>query len=96
VVSGIPLGASWGDHFLAMICYLVELYAPRGITRAPDQIQAAIGAAGVALRYVRTILVPDDETCFCLIEAPSASAVAELAAAAGVETERIVEAVDLV
>jgi hypothetical protein len=76
-----------------MTCYLVELYAPRGITRAPQEIKAAIAAAGVTLRYLRTILVPADETCFCLIEAPSAGAVAELATAAGVETERIVEAV---
>jgi hypothetical protein len=85
---------SLGSHHVeAMTCYLVELYAPRGATCAPCEIKAAIVSAGLSLRYLRTILVPSDETCFCLIEAPSAKAIAELTDAAGVEAERIVEAV---
>jgi hypothetical protein len=75
-----------------MACFLIELYAPRGVTRAPREIEVAIKAADPKVRFLRSILVPADETCFCLIEAPCAGAVAELAAAAGIDTERIVEA----
>jgi hypothetical protein len=74
-----------------MTCFLVELYAPRGITRSPYEIKAAIATAGVTLRYLRTILLPADETCFCLIEAPCADVIARLAETAGIEIERIVE-----
>jgi hypothetical protein len=76
-----------------MATYLIELYASRGTTRAAKRIAAAIATTGKELRYLRTILVPDDEICFCLIEAPSVAALAELAETAHVELDRIVEAI---
>lgn len=44
------------------------------------------------MRYLRTIFVPEDETCFHLFEAVSADAVAEASKRAAIEHERIVEA----
>ncbi len=76
-----------------MAQYLLELYASQGSAHDAERLAAAVAASDDDLRYLRTILVPGDETCFCLIEAPSASALANLAEAAGVEPERIVEAV---
>jgi len=73
-----------------MATYLIELYVPRGAGIATERLTAA--AAGI--RPLRTIVVPADEVGYCLVEAPSAAALAELAEAAGIEPERIVEALD--
>jgi hypothetical protein len=62
--------------------YLIELYVPRG---------SSVPATGSAL-HLRTILVPSDEIAYCLLEAPSVVAAADLAAKLGLEPERIVEA----
>jgi len=70
-----------------MAAYLVELYAPRGTAPATDGLRTAT-ATGV--RHLQTIVLPADETAYCLIEAPSSAAVAELVAAAGLEAERII------
>jgi hypothetical protein len=81
--------------------YLVEAYVPR--SRASDA-----GAAGRAARaaaeevaregtpvlYVRTTLLPEDETCFHVFEAPSAEAVSEVCRRAGIVSGRIVPAVE--
>jgi hypothetical protein len=67
--------------------YLVELYAPRGSAPATDGLRTAT-ATGV--RHLQTIVVPVDEIAYCVIEAPSTAAVAELLEAAGLEAERII------
>jgi hypothetical protein len=84
-----------------MRSYLVETYVPRS---SPGEAQAAgrrVGSAaaslsgrGVAVRYVRTTLLPDDETCFHLVEAPSVDAVREMCRLADVSHARIVGAVE--
>ena len=76
-----------------MAKYLIELYVPCGSARATERLTAAVAAVGAPLRHLQTILVPTDEIGFCLVEAPSLTAVAELAEAAGLQPERIVEAV---
>ena len=63
-----------------MATYLVELYAPRGSAPATDGLRTAT-ATGV--RHLQTIVVPVDEIAYCVIEAPSTAAVAELLEAAG-------------
>jgi hypothetical protein len=49
---------------------------------------------GVGVVYIRTTIVPGDQTLFHLFEAPSANAVREAAIAAGLESERVVEVVE--
>ena len=71
--------------------YLVELYS----IAPPDS--AALARLGEArdVRYVRSILIPGDETCLHLVEADSAAQVAEAFDRIGLQADRIVEAVGL-
>lgn len=84
-----------------MPSYLVETYVPRGraeeLEALGDELRAAIaelGREGVVVRYLRTTLVPDDETCFHVLEAPSAQAVARVCRRAGLDGTRVVSAVE--
>ena len=45
------------------------------------------------MRYVRSILIPGDETCFLVFEGLSAQAVGEASRRAALDYDRIVEAV---
>jgi hypothetical protein len=76
--------------------FLVELYVSREATDAVelDLERARLAAEeltseGTPVRCVRSILVPDDETCLCLYDAVSMEAVREMSARAGLELERI-------
>jgi hypothetical protein len=69
--------------------YLVELYT------ATDPDAVVLARLGTAVRYVRSILIPGDETCLHLVEADSAERVAVAFEQAGLAADRIVEAVDL-
>ena len=86
-----------------MATFLIETYLSR--ERAADVEQQAASLEGVIaaivaarsgvrphLRHVRSYFVPDDETCFHVIEAPSAEAVREIARRAGLTVDRVVEA----
>jgi hypothetical protein len=81
--------------------YLVETYVPQ--THAHDARAAgrrACAAArqlsreGAPVRYVRTTLLPGDETCFHVFDAASEEAVAEACRLAWLGTPRIVRAVE--
>lgn len=50
-------------------------------------------AEGIPVRFVRSIFVPEDESCFYLFEAPSAEAVRQAVHRARLRFDRIVEAV---
>jgi hypothetical protein len=50
--------------------------------------------AGVAVRYVRTTFLPDDETCFHVFEATSEEAVGEVCRRAGIGSGRIIPALE--
>jgi len=71
--------------------YLVELYT----VADPDPAALARLGDGTAVRYLRSILIPGDETCLHLVEADSAEQVAEAFEQAGLKADRIVEAVGL-
>jgi hypothetical protein len=80
--------------------YLVEVYTPRdnreALAATVSRARAAALALrheGVPVRYLRPIYVPEDETCFHVFEAPSAQAVGEASRRAGLNHDRIVEAV---
>ena len=83
--------------------FVLEFYASRSDTadvkrRAQRARRAAdaLTREGTPVRFVRSIYVPEDETCFLLVEAPTVEAVRETASRAELLFERVVEAaVDL-
>jgi hypothetical protein len=79
-----------------MARYLVEVYMPnRGDAIARTRADAATLARSRGLRYVRAILVPEDETCFHVLDAASADIVDGTAREGSVRVERIAEAVEV-
>jgi hypothetical protein len=81
--------------------YLVEVYLPRSRANearaAGSRIQAAadqLSREGVPILYVRTTVLPDDETCFHLIEAPTPAAAEEVSRRAALGSARIVAAIE--
>lgn len=83
-----------------MQTFLVEGYAGDLAEDAcTDQVERArraarqLSANGTLVRHLRSIFVPEDETCFHLFEAETEEAVARLTRLAGLSNERIVEAV---
>lgn len=80
--------------------FLVEFYLSRTDTAALHRTvrRARLAAEkqtrqGTPVRYLRSIYVPEDETCFFLYEARSAEAVRRAAALAAVTFERVSEVV---
>jgi Nickel responsive protein SCO4226-like len=76
--------------------FVAELYVAGFDTAAVERgaASARVGAEqarreGVDVRYIRTIFVPEDETCFYLYEAPSVEDVEAAARHAGLTFERI-------
>ena len=76
--------------------FLGELYVPRehGLVVEDDEVRVRAAAAqltreGQPIRFVRTIFVPEDETCFYLFEAASVGAVRELGARAALPFDRV-------
>jgi len=56
-----------------------------GAGRVSDELDAA----GIRVAHLGSIFVPSDQTCFSVFEAPSADAVAEICARAGIPCERV-------
>jgi hypothetical protein len=80
--------------------FLVEFYLSRSDPVALDRsVRRARLAAeeqtqrGMPVRYLRSIYVPEDETCFLLYEADSAEAARWTAARAAIAFERVSEVV---
>jgi Protein of unknown function (DUF4242) len=78
--------------------YVAERYVPaspaadvRGVVQS-DRRAAAV--ATERIRHVRTWLLPADETCFSLFEAPSAELLRAAGDAIGLHYNRITEAVE--
>ena len=81
----------------AMTSWLVEGYASGSTDLAEIEERAREAASrltlsGTPVRYVRTIFVREDETCFHVFEAASVESVREVARRALLSAQRIVEA----
>jgi hypothetical protein len=76
--------------------YLIEAYVAIGdMTDLQERAHAAAESMkneGCVIRYLRSVLIRADETCFHLFDAVSEDAVVELARRARLDYERIVEA----
>jgi muconolactone delta-isomerase len=84
-----------------MASYLVETYLPamqaRDARAAGKRARAAarkLARRGIHVRYVRTTLIPGDETCFHVFEASSHDEVAQACRIAGLDSPRIVPAIE--
>jgi len=83
-----------------MPAYLAELYVPRsgsdGVRDAAARARTAadeLRRTGTAVRFLRSIFVPAEETCFLLYEAESPESVRRAGVLAGIAPDRILEAV---
>jgi Nickel responsive protein SCO4226-like len=81
--------------------YMVELYVsradPRAVERAAQLTKRAaeqMSRLGTPVRFLRSIYVAEDETCFFLYAAESAEAVREAARATGRPFEHVVEIIE--
>ena len=80
--------------------FLVEFYLPRTDCKAAQAgaDRACLAAEeltrrGTLVRYLSSIFLPEDETCFHLYEASSAEAIREVAQRAELSFERVLEAI---
>jgi hypothetical protein len=78
--------------------FLVEVYVSRAdaaaVERSAQRARLAAEALireGIPVRYLRSIFVPEDETCFFLYEAASAEGVHVAARRAALPFERVAE-----
>jgi hypothetical protein len=67
----------------------VSAPGPHEVAKAADQLTKE----GHHVRLTRSILIPEDETCFYLFQAQSGDAVREAAERSGLRFERVVDAV---
>ena len=81
--------------------WLVEAYVPRcraeearTAGRRASAAAAELTREGPPIRYVRTTLLPEDETCFHVFEAGNREAVEEASRRAGLGRVRVTAAVE--
>ena len=84
-----------------MPMYLIESYVARSrlaearaAGRRAREAAELLTSEGTDVRYIRTTVLPDDETCFHVFEAMSATAIDEVCRRAGLGRVRIVPAVE--
>jgi hypothetical protein len=80
--------------------FLVELYVSRrdldSVRRGAARARTAaedLSSEGRLVRYVRSVFVPEDETCFYMYEAATAADVREAALRAALAFDRVTEAI---
>lgn len=76
--------------------FLIEAYTPAGSALADIDVRARRAAAESAgtdsqARFLRPIFIPEDETCFYLLDASSSDAAIEAMRRAGVSPQRVTE-----
>ena len=97
MVSTFPGGGA--VRSVRSVIFLVEYYEPdshpSATARIAERARAAVGELvrqGADLRFLRATLVPAEETCFLLYEAPSAELVAQATQRAAIRGARLTEA----
>ena len=82
--------------------FMIELYVSRidsdSVSRAADRARLAADAMtrdGTPVRYLRSMHVLTDETCFLLFEAESIDVVRDLARSALLPVEHVAEVVEV-
>jgi multidrug resistance efflux pump len=82
-----------------VVTYLIEAYVAGAdiddVRARAEAVAAVMNADGHAIRYLRSMFLREDETCFHLVEAASEASAAELARRAELGHQRIVEAEEL-
>ena len=88
-----------GLRVIDVATYPIETYLSRSrageLVAATACLRAALAAAPAIegpVRHVRSFFVPEDETCFHVVEARSIETTVEISRRAGLLPERIVEA----
>ena len=78
-----------------MTQFVIELYVAPAETGAVERRLAAMDATGegAPARYLHSMYVPEDETCFLIYEGDSADVVRAAAQRAGLAFERVAEVV---
>ena len=84
-----------------MVRYLVELYLPKEAADDPASATRRARAAatkarreGARVRFLRSIVVPEDETWFLVYDAPTLAAVERALEEAALTGARITEAIE--
>lgn len=79
-----------------MATFLVETYLSPAAAGEPDatidrakSAAAQLAAAGHSIAYLRSLFLPDDETCLLLFEADGAGLVRTLTEQAGLDPDRV-------
>jgi len=76
-----------------MATFVIETYLSRARVADLDAAIARLRAAALPpARHVRSFFVPEDETCFHVVEGPSLDVVRAVTDRAGLRAERIVRA----
>ncbi len=88
-----------GRSVVGVTVYLLEVYLPGSssgdlvdLGERLSEAAHAVSQDGLPVRYLRSTFVPEDETCFHYVEAPSASVAAHFAERAELLVDRILEA----
>jgi uncharacterized protein DUF4242 len=74
--------------------YLVECYWP-GVDGGDVAAALARAASETEIRFVDSILVPEDEIVLCVFEGPSAAAVSDASRRSGLPSERVTRSVQI-
>ncbi len=82
-----------------MAGYVVEVYMSRlgasaldDLTVRARRVAEELSRAGTPVIYVRSVFLPEDETCFHFFDAPSLEAIQETCSRLGLTHERIMKA----
>ena len=78
-------------------CFLAERFVPRSASASLERLVSADWAAAhtMSMDVLRTIYVPDDETCFTLLAAPTLGVVTQASDRFHLEYGRILAAISI-